>query len=81
MQQSCPVWRITAVIADDNFSVIRQLKFAFESVENIVGKGENTGYHDVFKFPLSQGYLITGLYGKDFQNPCVNYVTVWPHVF
>ena len=26
------------------------------SVENIVGKGENAGYYNVFKIPLFQGY-------------------------
>ena len=30
--------------------------FVFDRVENIVGKGENAGYHNVFKRLFTQGH-------------------------
>ena len=47
--------------ADDIIKVNEKLKFVFERVENIVGKGENAGEqhfllsHNVFKMILLQG--------------------------
>ena len=35
--------------ADDKIDLTQKLKFALETVENIVGKGENAGYHFIFK--------------------------------
>ena len=37
--------------ADNNLNVYQKLKFAFERVENIVGKGENAGYQHFLLFP------------------------------
>ena len=39
-------------------------------VENIVGNGENAGYHYVFKRLLSQGHWKSGLCGKEFTGQC-----------
>ena len=39
--------------ADDNINVTEKLKFVVKREENIVGKGENTGSHNVFRQPLS----------------------------
>ena len=41
--------------ADDKKNVYQKLKFVLRRVENIVGKGENAGSHNVFKSCLSQG--------------------------
>ena len=46
---------ILKAVADDKMNVTQKLIFALERVENIVGKGENAGYHNVFKRLLSQG--------------------------
>ena len=40
--------------AEDRINVNEKLKFCLERVENIVGKGENAGYHNVFKSSLFQ---------------------------
>ena len=37
--------------ADDKKKVTENLKFLFERVENIVGKGENAGYQHFLLFP------------------------------
>ena len=34
--------------ADDKSNVAEKFKLPLERVENIVGKGENAGYHNVF---------------------------------
>ena len=41
--------------ADNQINVREQLKFVLGSMENRVGKGENAGYHNVFKRLFSQG--------------------------
>ena len=33
------------IFADDNFNVAQKVNFFFGREENIVGKGENAGYH------------------------------------
>ena len=40
----------------------------FGRVENILGKGENAGYHDVFKRPLSEERKNQKLFGLEFIN-------------
>ena len=42
---------ILKAFADDNFKVAQMVQFFFDRVENIVGKGENAGYHQFFLFP------------------------------
>ena len=38
---------------DDNFIVAQMVKFLFDRVENIMGKGENRGYlHFLLQVPL-----------------------------
>ena len=37
-------------------------------VENIVGKGENAGSHNVFKRLIFQGHLKSGLCGKGLSD-------------
>ena len=39
-----------------NFIVAQMVQFLFERVENIVGKGENAGNHDIFK-----GFFLRGM--------------------
>ena len=36
--------------ADDNLNVAKTVKFLFDRVENIVGKGENAGYQHFLLF-------------------------------
>ena len=38
-------------IADDKINVTEKSKFILGRAENIVGKGENTGYHHFLLFP------------------------------
>ena len=40
--------------ADDTINVTHMIISVFDGVENIVGKGENAGYHNVLKRLLSQ---------------------------
>ena len=42
-------WSKLKAFADDKSYVTEKLKFVLEKVENIVGKGENAGNHNVFK--------------------------------
>ena len=48
-------WSKLKACADNKINVSEKLKFVFDRVENIVGKGENAGYqhfllfHSVFK--------------------------------
>ena len=44
-------WFKLKAFADDRTRVAENLKFAFERVENIVGKGENAGYQHFILFP------------------------------
>ena len=48
-------------------NVAKMAKFIFDGVENIVGKGENAGYHNGCKRFLSQGCLSKGLCGERLQ--------------
>ena len=41
-------------LKDDKIKVTNKMNFVVGKVENIVGKGENAGYHNVFKRPLCQ---------------------------
>ena len=43
-------WFKLKALADDKVIVTEMLKFAFGRVENIVGKGENAGYHHCLLF-------------------------------
>ena len=49
-QQNCRKVQTTS-IADYKVNVAEKLKFDSQTVENIVGKGGNTGYHHFFPFP------------------------------
>ena len=42
-------WCKLKAFADDTLSVAEKLKFILGWVENIMGKGENAGLHNVFK--------------------------------
>ena len=44
-------WSKLKAFADDNLNVNQKLKFAFGRVDNIVGKGENTGYENFLLLP------------------------------
>ena len=37
--------------ADDSLNVAQPMQFVFDTVEYIVGKGENTGYQHIHLFP------------------------------
>ena len=37
--------------ADDSLNVVQIMEFAFDRVENIVGKGENAGHQHFLLFP------------------------------
>ena len=44
-------WSKLKAFADDIFKGTEIIVFVFDSVENIVGKGENAGYHHFLLFP------------------------------
>ena len=44
-------WSKLKAFADDKINVTEKLKFVFERVENIVGKGENAGNQHFLLFP------------------------------
>ena len=44
---NCSKWK---AFADDKINVIEKLKFLLESVENIMGKGENAGHQHFLLF-------------------------------
>ena len=46
-------WSKFKPFAYDKINVTEKLKFFLERIENIVGKGENTGYHHFLLFPQS----------------------------
>ena len=46
-------WSKLKVFADDKLNATEKLKFVLGWVENIVGKGENTGFLDFLLFPQS----------------------------
>ena len=60
--------------ADDNFYLAQMVQFLFDREENILRKGENTGFQhfllslNVFKKSLSQGCQKSGLCGKGLTN-------------
>ena len=49
-------WSKLKAHTDDKINVTEKMKFVLERFENIVGKGENAGYHYVFKSLFSLGY-------------------------
>ena len=59
--------------ADNKLNVPRKIKFAFNKVENEVGKGDNAGYQHFLLFPqalqksLSKGRKNQGLFGKGLR--------------
>ena len=44
-------WSKIKALADGKINVVEELKFVSETVENIVGKGENAGYQHFLLFP------------------------------
>ena len=44
-------WSKFKVFAGDKINLTLKLKFALKRIENIVGKGENTGYQHFLLFP------------------------------
>ena len=44
-------WSKLKAFADDKIKVAEKLKFVLDKVENIVGRGENTGYKHFLLFP------------------------------
>ena len=44
-------WSKLKAFADDEINMTQKLNFVFARVENIVGKGENAGYHHFILFP------------------------------
>ena len=59
--------------ADDKINVNEKLNFGIGRVENIVGKGQNAGYHHFLLFPqcfqrlLSHGHSKLRLCGKGLK--------------
>ena len=53
--------------ADDKIIITGTLKFVLGGVENIVGKEENAGFHNVFKTRLCQDHERLGLCGKELK--------------
>ena len=43
--------KLKALRADDKIKVTEKIKFAFEMIENILGKGENAGNRHFLLFP------------------------------
>ena len=50
--------------ADFDLNLTHLIKFFFNLVESIVGKGENASYHDVFRKILAKSCKTNGLYSK-----------------
>ena len=44
-------WTKLKTFADDKMNLNEKLKLVFGKVENVVGKGENAGYHNFLLFP------------------------------
>ena len=44
-------WSKLKALADDKIKVLKMIIFVFDSVENILGKGENAGYQHFLLFP------------------------------
>ena len=70
-------WSRFKALADDKINITKQVKFVFERVESIVGKGENAGYQHFLLFPqfLQKGLFLKvvksqGLCGKGFCLLC-----------
>ena len=61
-------WSKLKAFADDKIIVTEKLKFVLGIVENIVGKGENAGYHHFLLFPtmFSKGFLYRVVESFDF---------------
>ena len=49
-------WYKLKAFAGNKINVTEKLKFVLRREENIVGKGENAGYHNVFKWLLFHGH-------------------------
>ena len=61
-------WSKLKAFADEKLIVTEKLKFGMERVENIVGKGENAGYHDFLHIPQCfQKTSFSGLCGIDVK--------------
>ena len=57
-------------LVEETLDLIQRMRFVFERLETILGKGKNAGYLHVFIFPKyfqkspSSGLQKSGLYGK-----------------
>ena len=60
-------WSKLKALAHDKVSVVENLEFVFEGVENIVGKGEISGYQHFLFFPhfFSNGFFLRVVKGRD----------------
>ena len=60
-------WSKFKAFAEDKENVTQKLKFMFKMVENLVGKGENSGYQHFLLFPQCfqnasyTGFVIVGI--------------------
>ena len=48
---------------DNNLDIVQVMKYVFDRVENILGKGENAGYQHFLLFPtiFSEDYIFSVL--------------------
>ena len=67
-------WSKLKIFADDKIKVIEKWKFVLGMFGNIMGNGENAGYHDFFLFStmFSKGFFSKtvgsrGLCGKEIK--------------
>ena len=60
-------WSRLKACADDNINVTKKLILVLGRVENIMGKGENTGYQHFLLFPqcFSKGFLYRVVKSRD----------------
>ena len=54
-------WSEFKAFADNNLNMPEILNFVFGSVESLVGKGENAGYHHFLFFPKCFQKTLTGI--------------------
>ena len=54
-------WSIFKALAENKINIGKTLKTVYGKVENIVGKGENAGYHHFLPFSqcFEQAYLLS----------------------
>ena len=67
-------WSKFKAFADDKIKFAKMIIFVFNTIENIVGKGENAGYQhfllfqQCFQKAFYSGSLKSGLYGKELTS-------------